>query len=333
MIGLWKVSKTIGRGSSGRVRMARHSKTGQYAAVRIVSRHTFMTKLTDLAEHVPLSIEREIAIMKLIDHLNIIRLYDVWETPTKFYLLLEYAEGGELFEYLCNKRRLLSTFEALAYFQQIISAVDYCHRLHITHRDLKPEALLLDQNGNIKVAGFGMAAWQAGSKIGLLQPACGRPHYTAPEVIMGRGYSGRAADIWSCGVILFGLLVGRLPFDDEDLPTLQDKIKSGMFKMPSGMDPLASDLITKMLQNDVMKRITIPEIITHPFYLSQKPKSGDTGTPSLNDLVRPLSTGEEVDQDILANLRALCYGTSEKDIKASLKSPEPSWQKGVYRLL
>ncbi|KAG1785573.1 Pkinase-domain-containing protein [Suillus plorans] len=335
MIGLWKVGRTIGKGSSGRVRIARHSKTGQYAAVKIVSKNILMnsiTKLVDSAEHMLLSIEREIVIMKLIDHPNIMRLYDVWETSSELYLILEYVEGGELFDYLCNKGRL-STFEALGYFQQIISAIDYCHRLNIAHRDLKPENLLMDQNKNIKVADFGMAAWQARSKNGLLQTACGSPHYAAPEVIMGKEYNGRASDIWSCGVILFALLVGRLPFDDEDLPTLLDKVKSGKFDMPAGIDLLAKDLITKMLQKDVVKRITIPEILTHPFYLSQEPKSVDASTPRLNDIARPLSDLEDIDQDILANLRTLWHDTSEEDIKASLKSSEPNWQKGVYRLL
>ncbi|OAX43216.1 Pkinase-domain-containing protein [Rhizopogon vinicolor AM-OR11-026] len=335
MIGQWKVGRTIGKGSSGRVRIARHSKTGQYAAVKIVSKNVLMNSIRELAEpteHVLLSIEREIVIMKLIDHPNIMRLYDVWETSTELYLILEYVEGGELFDYLCNKGRL-STFEALTYFQQIISAIDYCHRLNIAHRDLKPENLLMDQNKNIKVADFGMAAWQVSSQTGLLQTACGSPHYAAPEVIMGKEYNGRAADIWSCGVILFALLVGRLPFDDEDLPTLLDKVKSGMFDMPSWIDPFAKDLITKMLQKDVVKRITIPQILTHPFYLSQKPKSVPADTPKLDDIAPPLSSGEEIDQDIFGNLRTLWHGTPAEDIEASLKSPEPNWQKGVYRLL
>jgi serine/threonine protein kinase len=317
------------------VRIARHLKTGQYAAVKIVSKNVLLNsikKLADSAEHILLSIEREIVIMKLIDHPNIMRLYDVWETSTELYLILEYVEGGELFDYLCNKGRL-STFEALTYFQQIISAIDYCHRLNIAHRDLKPENLLMDQNKNIKVADFGMAAWQASSENGLLQTACGSPHYAAPEVIMGKKYNGRAADIWSCGVILFALLVGRLPFDDEDLPTLLDKVKSGIFDMPSGVEPFAKDLISKMLQKDVVKRITIPEILRHPFYLSQKPKSVDANTPKLNDIARPLSAGEGIDQEIFANLRTLWHGTTDEDIEASLRSPQPNWQKGVYRLL
>ncbi|KIK99345.1 hypothetical protein PAXRUDRAFT_132278 [Paxillus rubicundulus Ve08.2h10] len=335
MIGLWKVGRTIGKGSSGVVRIARHSKTGQYAAVKIVSKHVLMNsanKLVDSAEHLLLSIEREIVIMKLIDHPNIMRLYDVWETSTDLYLILEYVEGGELFDYLCNKGRL-ATSEALGYFQQIISAVDYCHRFNIAHRDLKPENLLMDKDKNIKVADFGMAAWQVSTNNGLLQTACGSPHYAAPEVIMGKEYNGRSSDIWSCGVILFALLAGRLPFDDEDLTTLLEKVKSGKFDMPASFDPMAKDLISKMLQRDVEKRITIPQILEHPFFLSQEPKAINQNMPDLDAIARPIGREEEIDQDIFGNLQTLWHGTPEQDILESLKSDTPNWQKGVYHLL
>ncbi|KAH7914812.1 Pkinase-domain-containing protein, partial [Hygrophoropsis aurantiaca] len=335
MIGLWKVGRTIGKGSSGRVRIARHSKSGKYAAVKIVSKNIVMNsinKLADSAEHMLLSIEREIVIMKLIDHPNIMRLYDVWETSNELYLILEYVEGGELFDYLCDKGRL-PTSEALGYFQQIISAIDYCHRFNVAHRDLKPENLLMDENKNIKVADFGMAAWQVGSNNGMLKTACGSPHYAAPEVVMGKEYNGRASDIWSCGVILFALLVGRLPFDDEDLATLLDKVKSGNFDMPSGIDAQAKDLISKMLDKDVDKRITIPEILKHPFYLSESPKPSDRDTPDLDAIARPLTDTDEIDQDIFANLRTLWHGMPDQNIIDSLKSETPNWQKGVYHLL
>ncbi|KAF9219816.1 Pkinase-domain-containing protein [Gyrodon lividus] len=335
MIGLWKVGRTIGKGSSGRVRIARHSKTGKYAAVKIVSKHVLMNsvnKLADSAEHMLLSIEREIVIMKLIDHPNIMRLYDVWETSTDLYLILEYVEGGELFDYLCNKGQL-SAFEALGYFQQIISAVDYCHRFNIAHRDLKPENLLMDKDKNIKVADFGMAAWQASTNNGLLQTACGSPHYAAPEVIMGKEYNGCSSDIWSCGVILFALLAGRLPFDDEDLATLLEKVKSGRFDMPTSIDPMAKDLISKMLQRDVENRITIPQILEHPFFLSREPKIIHQNMPDLDAIARPIGREEDIDQDIFANLQTLWHGALEQDILDSLKSNTPNWKKGVYHLL
>lgn len=354
MIGLWKVGRTIGKGSSGmslhirplpspanqptgRVRIARHTKTGQYAAVKIVSKQqllnsTTITRRTDTPEHMLLSIEREIVIMKLIEHPNVMRLYDVWETSSELYLILEYIEGGELFDYLCTRGRLAPP-EALGCFQQIIAAVDYCHRFGVAHRDLKPENLLMDRQGNIKVADFGMAAWQTGAREGLLQTACGSPHYAAPEVVMGRAYDGRASDIWSCGVILFALLAGRLPFDDEDLGTLLDKVKSGRYEMPTGIEPDAKDLIERMLQRDVEKRITMPEILVHPFFVSSEPKAVSRDMPDLDVLAKPIGGTEEIDQDIFANLRTLWHGTPEEDILEALRSEAPNWQKGVYHLL
>ncbi|KAA1468869.1 Pkinase-domain-containing protein [Dentipellis sp. KUC8613] len=323
VIGLWKIGRTIGKGSSGRVRIARHAKTGQYAAVKIVSKVALvnsrmtMQGLDEQAERILLGIEREIVIMKLIEHPNIMRLYDVWETSTELYLILEYVEGGELFDYLCNKGRL-SPAEALGYFQQIISAIDYCHRFNIAHRDLKPENLLLDRDKNIKVADFGMAAWQKNNGNGLLQTACGSPHYAAPEVIEGRAYDGSRSDIWSCGVILFALLAGRLPFDDEDLHALLEKVKIGRFEMPGTVDSRAQDLIYKMLEKDVTKRITIPDILRHPFYTSQKPKMGKHAPPSLDVIARPLVNQNAIDPDIFANLRTLWHGTPDEDIVSKL---------------
>lgn len=167
---------------------------------------------------------------------------------------MEYVEGGELFDYLVSRGRL-PVDEALHYFQQIIFAVDYCHRFNIAHRDLKPENLLLDKARNIKVADFGMAAWEGG--VGMLETSCGSPHYASPEVVEGRSYHGSTSDIWSCGVILFALLAGRLPFDDENIRTLLEKVKLGKYAMPNDIDPAAKDLIARMLQKDVAKRITV----------------------------------------------------------------------------
>ncbi|KAI0352375.1 Pkinase-domain-containing protein [Trametes cingulata] len=336
MIGLWKVGRTIGKGSSGRVRLARHTKMGQYAAVKIVSKTALLnsrmslSSLGDEAERILHSIEREIVIMKLIDHPNIMRLYDVWETSTELYLILEYVEGGELFDYLCTKGRLPPA-EALSFFQQIITAIDYCHRFNIAHRDLKPENLLLAADRTIKVADFGMAIWQSAGN--MLQTACGSPHYAAPEVIAGHAYDGTASDVWSCGVILYALLAGRLPFDDEDLPTLLEKVKIGKFTMPSDVPPRAQDLIRRMLTKDVRRRITVPEILRHPFYTSQPPKPMSCDIPKLDEIARPLKSADEIDQDIFANLRTLWRGMPDETIVTRLTDEKPTWEKGVYHLL
>ncbi|KAI0295388.1 kinase-like domain-containing protein [Multifurca ochricompacta] len=270
--------------------------------------------------------------MKLIEHPNIMHLYDVWETSTELYLILEYVEGGELFDYLCKRGRL-STPEALGYFQQIIAAIDYCHRFNIAHRDLKPENLLLDQDKNIKVADFGMAAWQMNNTSGLLRTACGSPHYAAPEVIEGRAYNGSSSDIWSCGVILFALLAGRLPFDDEDLHTLLEKVKIGSYDMPQSIDKHAQDLITRMLEKDVRKRITIEQILVHPFFTLHPPKNPMLVPPSLVTIARPIQSPGDIDPDILANLRTLWHGTPEEEIIKKLTNSEQTWEKGVYYLL
>ena len=356
VIGLWKIGRTIGKGSSGesilpsppfplspvfvtgRVRIARHSKTGQYAAIKIVSKTALVNSrrsiqgLDEHADRILLGIEREIVIMKLIDHPNIMRLYDVWETSTELYLILEYVEGGELFDYLCKRGRL-STPEALGYFQQIIAAIDYCHRFNIAHRDLKPENLLLDQDKNIKVADFGMAAWQMNDTSGLLRTACGSPHYAAPEVIEGRAYNGSSSDIWSCGVILFALLAGRLPFDDEDLHTLLEKVKIGSYDMPPSIDKHAQDLITRMLEKDVRKRITIEQILLHPFFSLHPPKNPMLVPPTLNVISHHIEDRSAIDLDILANLRTLWHGTPEEVIIRKLTNSEQTWEKGVYYLL
>lgn len=191
---------------------------------------------------------------------------------------MEYVEGGELFDYLVSRGRLHAD-EALHYFQQIISGVDYCHRFNICHRDLKPENLLLDDERNIKIADFGMAALERGGK--LLETSCGSPHYASPEIVavrcclttlsasipytdelrlrfeQGLNYHGASSDIWSCGIILFALLTGRLPFDDENIRTLLAKVKAGKFTMPSELPTDAQDLIRRMLEVDPKLRITV----------------------------------------------------------------------------
>lgn len=318
---------------TGRVRIARHSKTGQHAAIKIISKvalhsRVSLNRLADDSEHTQLAIEREIVVMKLIDHPNIMRLYDVWETSTDLYLILEYVQGGELFDHLCQKGKLPAP-EALDYFQQIIGAMDYCHRFNIAHRDLKPENILLDKEFNVKIADFGMAAWQNG----MLRTSCGSPHYAAPEIVQGYAYNGSAADIWSCGVILYALLAGKLPFDHEDCETLLNLVAAGVYKMPNDINPLAQDLIRRMLATDVEQRITMSEIIAHPFFSLHAPKVIVHTLPSLDRIAQPIGSLASIDPDIFANLRTLWHGTPDKDILDSLMNDERTWQKGIYHLL
>jgi serine/threonine protein kinase len=217
----------------------------------------------------------------------------------------------------------LSVEEALQYFQQIISAVDYCHRFNIAHRDLKPENLLLDRDNNIKVADFGMAAWEGG--VAMLETSCGSPHYASPEVVQGKAYKGYTSDIWSCGVILYALLVGRLPFDDENIRHLLEKVKRGKYMMPDDIPLGAQNLLARMLEKDVDKRITMREILVHPWFTCRPPKplrGPVVAPPSLDTVDRPVRQARDVDPDIFANLRTLWHGTPEEQVISALLSDE-----------
>ena len=213
-------------------------------------------------------VQREINILHLCTHPHIIRLYEVIDTPTDIFLVNEYVSGGELFDYIVSKGRLAAD-EARNFFHQIISGVEYCHFQKIVHRDLKPENLLLDSNLNIKIADFGLSNLMRDGDF--LRTSCGSPNYAAPEVISGHLYAGPEVDVWSCGVILYALLCGSLPFDDESIPNLFKKIKSGMYSLPSHLSQLARNLIPRMLEVDPMKRITIPEIRLHPWFQHKLP--------------------------------------------------------------
>lgn len=231
-------------------------------------------------------------------------------------------QNGELFDRLVAKGRL-SVEEALQYFQQIISAVDYCHRFNIAHRDLKPENLLLDKDNNIKVADFGMAAWEGG--VAMLETSCGSPHYASPEVVEGKAYRGYMSDIWSCGVILYALLVGRLPFDDENIRRLLEKVKKGKYVMPDDIPLGAQDLLARMLEKDVDKRITMKQILVHPWFTccSPKPIRGRVlPPPNLDTTLRPVRHANEIDTDIFSNLRTLWHDAPEEQILQALLNDE-----------
>jgi 5'-AMP-activated protein kinase catalytic alpha subunit len=244
------------------VKLATHAVTGHRVAVKILNK----AKIKQLGMEE--KVQREINILHLCTHPHIIRLYEVIDTPTDIFLVNEYVSGGELFDHIVNKGRL-SADEARNFFHQIISGVEYCHFQKIVHRDLKPENLLLDANLNIKIADFGLSNLMRDGDF--LRTSCGSPNYAAPEVISGHLYAGPEVDVWSCGVILYALLCGSLPFDDESIPNLFKKIKSGMYSLPTHLSQLAKNLIPRMLEVDPMKRITIPEIRVHPWFQHKLP--------------------------------------------------------------
>eukprot|EP00184_Porphyridium_aerugineum_P007644 CAMPEP_0184698514 /NCGR_PEP_ID=MMETSP0313-20130426/5120_1 /TAXON_ID=2792 /ORGANISM="Porphyridium aerugineum, Strain SAG 1380-2" /LENGTH=477 /DNA_ID=CAMNT_0027157477 /DNA_START=88 /DNA_END=1521 /DNA_ORIENTATION=+ len=262
-VGNYRLGKTLGVGSFGKVKLGEHEATGKKVAVKILNRQKI--KMLEMEDKV----KREIKILKLFTHPHIIQLYEVIDTPNDIFVVTEYSPGGELFDYIVERGRLAED-EARKFFQQIVSGVEYCHRHMVAHRDLKPENLLLDAENNVKIADFGLSNLMQDGYF--LKTSCGSPNYAAPEVISGKLYAGPEVDVWSCGVILFALLCGTLPFDDENIPYLFKKIKGGIYVLPSFLTELSRDLISKMLVTDPIRRITIEEIRRHAWFQTKLPK-------------------------------------------------------------
>uniref|UniRef100_G3QDZ5 BR serine/threonine kinase 1 n=1 Tax=Gorilla gorilla gorilla TaxID=9595 RepID=G3QDZ5_GORGO len=279
-----------------------------------------------------LRVEREIAILKLIEHPHVLKLHDVYENKKYLYLVLEHVSGGELFDYLVKKGRLTPK-EARKFFRQIVSALDFCHSYSICHRDLKPENLLLDEKNNIRIADFGMASLQVGDS--LLETSCGSPHYACPEVIKGEKYDGRRADMWSCGVILFALLVGALPFDDDNLRQLLEKVKRGVFHMPHFIPPDCQSLLRGMIEVEPEKRLSLEQIQKHPWYLGGKhePDPCLEPAPGRRVAMRSLPSNGELDPDVLESMASLgCFRDRER-LHRELRSEEENQEKMIYYLL
>nr|AZZ65890.1 AMP-activated protein kinase alpha subunit [Gecarcinus lateralis] len=261
-IGHYQIGNTLGAGTFGKVKYGEHILTGTKVAIKILNRKTI--KNLDMVS----KIKREITNLKLFRHPHIIKLYQVISTPTDIFMVMEYASGGELFDYIKQKSKLKES-EARRFFQQIISGVDYCHRHMVVHRDLKPENLLLDHNLHVKIADFGLSNIMVDGEF--LRTSCGSPNYAAPEVISGKLYAGPEVDVWSCGIILYALLCGTLPFDDEHVPTLFRKIKSGVFQIPDYLNQSVVRLLLHMLMVDPMKRATIEDIKKHEWFQKDLP--------------------------------------------------------------
>ncbi|XP_030381561.1 5'-AMP-activated protein kinase catalytic subunit alpha-2 [Scaptodrosophila lebanonensis] len=261
-IGHYLLGATLGTGTFGKVKIGEHQMTRHKVAVKILNRQKI--KSLDVVG----KIRREIQNLKLFRHPHIIKLYQVISTPTDIFMIMEYVSGGELFDYIV-KHGKLQEHQARRFFQQIISGVDYCHRHMIVHRDLKPENLLLDHNMHVKIADFGLSNMMLDGEF--LRTSCGSPNYAAPEVISGKLYAGPEVDIWSCGVILYALLCGTLPFDDEHVPTLFRKIKSGIFPIPEYLNKQVVNLVCQMLQVDPLKRANIEEIKKHEWFQKELP--------------------------------------------------------------
>ncbi|THF99778.1 hypothetical protein TEA_005415 [Camellia sinensis var. sinensis] len=259
-VGRYELGRTLGEGAFAKVKFGRNVETGENVAIKVLNKEKLLRhKMID-------QIKREISTMKLIRHPNVIRMYEVMASKTKIYIVLEFVTGGELFDKIASKGRLKED-DARKYFQHLINAVDYCHSRGVFHRDLKPENLLLDAKGVLKVSDFGLSALaQQVQEDGLLHTTCGTPNYVAPEVIKNKGYDGAKADLWSCGVILYLILAGYLPFDDSNLMALYKKIFKAEFTCPPWFSTSAKKLIKRILDPDPVTRISTAEVIENEWF-------------------------------------------------------------------
>ncbi|XP_071724608.1 CBL-interacting serine/threonine-protein kinase 12-like [Rutidosis leptorrhynchoides] len=259
LLGRYEIGKLLGHGTFAKVYYARNVKTDEGVAIKVIDKEKILKG--GLIAH----IKREISILRRVRHPNIVQLFEVMATKAKIYFVMEYVRGGELFNKVAKGR--LKEEVARKYFQQLISAVGFCHARGVFHRDLKPENLLLDENGNLKVSDFGLSAVSDQIRQdGLFHTFCGTPAYVAPEVLARKGYSAAKVDIWSCGVVLFVLMAGYLPFHDQNVMVMYKKIYKGEFRCPRWFSPELTKLLTRLLDINPDTRATIPQIMENKWF-------------------------------------------------------------------
>jgi len=312
-IGKYRLIKTIGKGNFAKVKLAKHVPTGREVAVKIIDK-------TQLNPSSLAKLFREVRIMKMLDHPNIVKLFEVIETEKTLYLVMEYASGGEVFDYLVAHGRMKEK-EARAKFRQIVSSVQYCHQKHIVHRDLKAENLLLDADMNIKIADYGFSnEFVPGNKLDTF---CGSPPYAAPELFQGKKYDGPEVDVWSLGVILYTLVSGSLPFDGQNLKELRERVLRGKYRIPFYMSTDCENLLKKFLVLNPLKRASLETIMKDKWmnvgYEDEELKPFVEALPDINDPLRI---------DLMTNM-----GYARKDIEESLKIQKYDDIHATYLLL
>ncbi|KAI9089509.1 hypothetical protein K1719_029114 [Acacia pycnantha] len=257
----YEMGKLLGQGNFAKVYYGRNLKTHESVAIKVIKKEKLEKGKLKLMNQ----IKREVSIMRLVRHPHIVELKEVMATKGKIFLVMEFVKGGELFAKVTKGK--MKEDLARKYFQQLISAVDFCHSRGVTHRDLKPENLFVDENGDLKVSDFGLSALPEQRRSdGMLVTPCGTPAYVAPEVLKKKGYDGSKADIWSCGVILYALLSGYLPFQGENVMRIYKKAFKAQYVLPDWISPEAKNLISKLLVVDPEKRYSIEDIMNDPWF-------------------------------------------------------------------
>ena len=262
-IGNYLIKKTLGQGTFGKVKLGIYLPTQEKVAVKILEKERIIEKDDEIR------VKREFDMLAQFNHPNVILVAEIFESSDSFYSVMEYCEGGELFNYIVKNRRL-SEEEAAFFYYQLINGLEYIHSLGIVHRDLKPENLLLTSEHLLKIIDFGLSNYFKEGQKDLLITPCGSPCYASPEMVGGHKYNGFKIDIWSSGIILYAMLCGYLPFEDKDNDILFEKILECKLVYPKYITNTSKDLIEKILVTDPEARITIPEIKKHPFYLKGK---------------------------------------------------------------
>ena len=316
-IGDFLIERKLGEGTFGKVRLGRHKLTKEEVAIKILEKSRI--EYSDVKR-----VKTEIKILKSLHHKNIIQLYSIFQTQNKLYLIMEYANGKELFDYIVKNKKLKEE-EACKFYQQLISGIEYIHKLNIVHRDLKPENLLLDSNKNIKIVDFGLSNIYNNNQ--LLKTACGSPCYAAPEMIIGKYYKGINVDIWSSGIILFAMLCGYLPFEDEDNEKLYRKITEGKFSYSSNchLSNNAKDLINHILCVDPDNRFNINDIKKHSWFKLIEPKYNIKEGLLCNLLIIP------IDNIIIQKMRN--FGFEENEVKINVLMNKHNHITTTYYLL
>ncbi|KAA8494271.1 CBL-interacting protein kinase 23 [Porphyridium purpureum] len=317
-VGQYLLFETIGRGAFGKVKLGVHAETGEQVAVKILEKH--LIKQNDLT----MQVRREIAIMKALKHKNIVNLHTVLTSKTKLYIVMDLVTGGELFDVIAAKGEGgLNEEDARRFFHQLVDGVHYCHRRGVCHRDIKPENLLLAEDGEMKLTDFGLSSIK-GANTDLLTTQCGTPSYVPPEVIVAahKGYSGPKVDAWACGIMLFAMVAGYLPFDGDDISELFMNIQTVPVEYPEWVSSGAIDLMEKLLCKDPARRWDLKQVKKHPWFLADY--DGDDG-PTAKRLKREKAIAARVaaEKKIEAERKAAAQAALPPPQDAKVKQEPP----------